>query len=212
MTDEQRKKLERRLWDIADELRGEMNADEFRDYMLGFIFYKYLSERMEVFADDLLSEDEVAFTDLDEAGADDAEYLAHIRVEAVRALGYYMPPPEPFCALAERGRAGAEDREEDAEAAPAAFILGDRERVLGDIQRSTMGEESEDDFFGLFEDMDLQSSKLGRTPETHWSRGSSPIWTPSLSASPTAKRTSSAKPTIVGGTMLLSVMSAIRIG
>lgn len=46
MTEEQKKKLEQKLWNIADTLRGKMNADEFRDYILGFIFYKYLSERL----------------------------------------------------------------------------------------------------------------------------------------------------------------------
>jgi type I restriction enzyme M protein len=42
MGDEDKKKLEQKLWDIANELRGKMDADEFRDYILGFIFYKYL--------------------------------------------------------------------------------------------------------------------------------------------------------------------------
>lgn len=41
--------LEQQLWNIANTLRGKMNADEFRDYILGFIFYKYLSEKMNIF-------------------------------------------------------------------------------------------------------------------------------------------------------------------
>lgn len=45
MTEEQKKQLEQQLWNIADALRGRMDADEFRDYILGFIFYKYLSEK-----------------------------------------------------------------------------------------------------------------------------------------------------------------------
>ena len=48
MTEDQKKKLESKLWSIANELRGKMNADEFRDYCLGFIFYKYLSERLHI--------------------------------------------------------------------------------------------------------------------------------------------------------------------
>lgn len=167
MTNGQKKGLERRLWDIADELRGKMNADEFRDYMLGFIFYKYLSERMETFADNLLSEDEIAFVDLDEDDEADLEYLNEIRREAKDSLGYFLPPSELFLTLAERGRSKSVDASEDDEEedAPAAFILDDLKRVLADIQTSTMGEESEDDFVGLFEDMDVDSSKLGRTPE-----------------------------------------------
>lgn len=50
MTDEHKRVLQQQLWAIADLLRGRMNADEFRDYMLGFIFYKYLSEKMEIYA------------------------------------------------------------------------------------------------------------------------------------------------------------------
>ena len=45
MSEEQKKLLEQQLWNIANTLRGKMNADEFRDYILGFIFYKYLSEK-----------------------------------------------------------------------------------------------------------------------------------------------------------------------
>ncbi len=50
MSEEQKKQLEQQLWNIANTLRGKMNADEFRDYILGFIFFKYLSEKMELFA------------------------------------------------------------------------------------------------------------------------------------------------------------------
>jgi type I restriction enzyme M protein len=47
MGEEQKKQLEQQLWNIANTLRGKMDADEFRDYILGFIFYKYLSEKIE---------------------------------------------------------------------------------------------------------------------------------------------------------------------
>ena|ERR1035437_4298056 len=49
------KQLERQLWNIANTLRGKMDADEFRDYILGFIFYKYLSEKMHNYADSILN-------------------------------------------------------------------------------------------------------------------------------------------------------------
>ncbi len=55
MSEDQKKLLETQLWNIANTLRGKMNADEFRDYILGFIFYKYLSERMHLYADEILS-------------------------------------------------------------------------------------------------------------------------------------------------------------
>jgi len=66
MSDEQRKSLEQQLWNIANTLRGKMDADEFRDYILGFIFYKYLSEKMKTYADDILEADGITYEELDE--------------------------------------------------------------------------------------------------------------------------------------------------
>ena len=59
MTEAQKQRLEAQLWKIANELRGKMDADEFRDYILGFIFYKYLSEKQHMFANKLLETEEV---------------------------------------------------------------------------------------------------------------------------------------------------------
>ena len=72
MSDDHKKNLQSRLWDIANTLRGNMGADEFRDYILGFIFYKYLSERMHVFADEILKHDGVTFDQIDESTTDGA--------------------------------------------------------------------------------------------------------------------------------------------
>ncbi len=66
MTEEQRRQLQQQLWNIANTLRGKMNADEFRDYILGFIFYKYLSEKVEHFADSVLEQDGLKFAVLKE--------------------------------------------------------------------------------------------------------------------------------------------------
>ena len=54
MAEDKKQQLEQQLWKIADTLRGKMDADDFRDYILGFIFYKYLSEKMEAYANDIL--------------------------------------------------------------------------------------------------------------------------------------------------------------
>ena len=51
MSTDKKQQLEQKLWSIADTLRGKMDADDFRDYILGFIFYKYLSEKMHTYAD-----------------------------------------------------------------------------------------------------------------------------------------------------------------
>ena len=166
MTNDQKKKLEAQLWNIADSLRGKMNADEFRDYCLGFIFYKYLSERQHLYVNEILAEDGKDFVELDESSAEDQESLGAIAEESVAELGYFLKPSELFGALAKRALGNQADKDEisDEELEKSSnFILGDLTDVLNNIERSTMGTESEDDFDHLFEDLDLTSTKLGRT-------------------------------------------------
>jgi type I restriction enzyme M protein len=98
MTDEQKQRLEKALWGIANTLRGKMNADEFRDYILGFIFYKYLSERLHLYADEALKEDGVRFAEIDETTAEGQEILAALQDATTEALGYFLKPSELFSA------------------------------------------------------------------------------------------------------------------
>ncbi len=161
MSEEHKKQLEQQLWNIANTLRGKMNADEFRDYILGFIFYKYLSEKMHLYANRLLAgEDIEEYTQIDEASAEGEEYLTAIRTEAVETLGFFLKPSELFHQVALRGAAQAEDENAEAQ---SNFILQDLTDILKSIEQSTMGAGSEDDFEQLFEDLDLTSTKLGRT-------------------------------------------------
>ena len=90
MVEQHKKVLERQLWNIANALRGNMTADEFRDYILGFIFFKYLSERIELFADEILSDEDIAYKDLDTENVDThQDYLDAIKEEAIESLGYF---------------------------------------------------------------------------------------------------------------------------
>lgn len=156
MTEDQKKKLETQLWNIANTLRGKMNADEFRDYILGFIFYKYLSEKMHLYANSILVEDDLDYLKIDEGSTEGQEYLEAVRQEALEQLGYFLKPSELFSEVAKRGNNKGEEGE-------SPFILGDLQKILTNIERSTMGTASEDDFDKLFEDLDLTSTKLGRT-------------------------------------------------
>jgi type I restriction enzyme M protein len=142
--------LHSQLWNIANTLRGKMGADEFRDYILGFIFYKYLSEKMHMYADQLLEADGMKYENIDESTDEGQEYLEAIRHEALGKLGYFLKPSELFSHIAEHGNKGE-------------FILEDLTTILKNIENSTMGTKSEDDFGNLFEDLDLTSSKLGKT-------------------------------------------------
>ena len=166
MSEDQKRVLEQQLWNIANTLRGKMNADEFRDYILGFIFYKYLSEQMEMFADGILKQDKITFREINPKLQDSQELLEAVKEEALEKLGYFLKPEELFTEVSKRGN-GEEDvyntsnRSDDR----TNFILEDLQKILTNIQLSTMGTESEEDFDNLFEDMDLNSTKLGRSPE-----------------------------------------------
>lgn len=148
----QKAQLEQQLWNIANTLRGKMDADDFRDYILGFIFYKYLSKKMELYANEILEPDQLTFAQIT-GHTQEADYMAAVKDAALDKLGYFLEPSELFSELARRGNAGGKHQ----------FILGDLAKVLTHIEQSTMGTESEDDFGNLFEDLDLTSSKLGKS-------------------------------------------------
>ena len=155
MSDDQKKQLEQQLWNIANTLRGKMDADEFRDYILGFIFYKYLSEKMHTYADSILKQDGIKYIDINENSENGKEYIEAIREESLEKLGYFLKPSELFSEVAKRGNSDKEGENN--------FILEDLAKILTNIEQSTMGTASEDDFDNLFEDLDLTSTKLGRT-------------------------------------------------
>jgi type I restriction enzyme M protein len=167
MSEDQKKLLEQQLWNIANTLRGKMDADEFRDYILGFIFYKYLSEKMHLYADEILKEDGIRYLDIDEVSDEGKQYLEAIKEHAVVELGYFLKPSELFSVVAKKGNAEATEKAakkaDGTEERQSNFILEDLAKILKNIEQSTMGTDSEDDFDHLFEDLDLTSTKLGRT-------------------------------------------------
>jgi len=155
MSEDHKKQLEQQLWNIANTLRGKMNADEFRDYILGFIFYKYLSEKMYIYANEILKQNGIKYLDIIENSETGQEFLDAIKEFSLEKLGYFLKPSELFSEIAKRGSSDKEGEDN--------FILEDLRKILTNIEQSTMGTSSEDDFDNLFEDMDLTSTKLGRT-------------------------------------------------
>ncbi len=151
MSEDQKKALETQLWGIANLLRGKISADDYRDYILGFIFYKYLSEKQYLYANKLLVGEKVT----DYKKVTDAETLDAIKEESLMKLGYFLQPKELFSELAKKGNADTESE--------SNYIIEDLQAVMNHIEQSTMGTESEDDFNALFEDLDLTSTKIGRT-------------------------------------------------
>lgn len=161
MSDEQKKLLEQQLWAIANILRGKMDADDYRNYILGFIFFKYLSEKLEIYANEILEPDNLKYTDLEDTK--DKIYIDAVKKSCIKKLGYFLKPSELFSSIANKGNNLVDTDTNENDEATQFFILEDLERILNNIEQSTMGTDSEDDFVRLFEDLDLNSSKLGKT-------------------------------------------------
>jgi type I restriction enzyme M protein len=130
---------------------------------------------MEIYANKILREggDTFLFSEIDENTETGKEYIEAIKEESLEKLGYFLKPSELFSAVSKRGNHNEDEKESDAVAEDTSltyntkdnFILEDLQKILNNIQNSTMGTDSEEDFEDLFEDMDLNSTKLGKSPE-----------------------------------------------
>lgn len=154
MSEEQKKLLEKQLWGVANVLRGKMNADEYKNYILGFIFYKYLSEKLERYVNEkLLTRDGITFAEIQENTKEGKIILEEVKKACIGHLGFFLKPTELFSYLVKKGKKETKEQ--------GAFILEDLKNILNAIEKTSAGTASEDDFRGLFDDMDLTSSKLG---------------------------------------------------
>ena len=126
MSEEQKRQLDSQLWGIANLLRGKVDPDDYRDYILGFIFYKYLSEKQHLYANELLKGESVTDFEL----VKDQDTLDAIKEESLISLGYFLKPEELFSAITKRGNGNT-------------YILDDLQSVLNHIEQSTAGTDSE---------------------------------------------------------------------
>ena len=140
------KELCNKLWAMANALRGNMEAYEFKNYILGMIFYYYLSDRTEKYMANLLKDDGIGY----EEAWEDEEYKTAVIEEALRDLGYVIEPQYLFRKMVKM----VENRSFDIE-----FL----QSAINALMESTIGNDSQEDFDGLFSDMQLDSSKLGHT-------------------------------------------------
>lgn len=137
--------LSTKLWAMANDLRGNMEAYEFKNYILGLIFYKHLSDRTESFMNELLQDDDISYADAWE----DVAYHDDLVEDSLSTLGYVLEPKYLFANVVKMIENGT-------------FTIDYMEEIINSITESTLGQDSEADFNGLFEDMDLKSSKLGK--------------------------------------------------
>lgn len=147
----QANELSQKLWAIANELRGQMDASEFKNYILGVIFYRYLSERTELYMAEILENDGITY---EEAFADD-DYREAVEEWSLSKLGYIIRPENLFRNLIRKITKFKDDADK--------FSVEDFEKAISELVGSTMGYESNKAFDGLFDDMRLQDSRLGET-------------------------------------------------
>ena len=143
--------LSSQLWAIANDLRGGMDANEFRNYILGTIFYRYLSERTEMYMEDLLKDDGLSY----EQAFTDEDFKPVVEQWSIEHLGYIIRPENLFRELYRRIVKPKNDDDK--------FSVEDYERAVNELTGSTLGHKSEKAFEGLFNDMRLQDSRLGDT-------------------------------------------------
>lgn len=143
--------LSSQLWSIANDLRGGMDANEFRNYILGTIFYRYLSERTELYMQDILKDDNLSY----EEAFSNADFKPVVEKWSLEHLGYIIKPENLFRELNRKVIKPINDGDK--------FSVEDYERAVNELSGSTLGHKSEAAFAGLFDDMRLQDTRLGDT-------------------------------------------------
>lgn len=143
----ERDELHRSIWNIANDLRGAVDGWDFKQYVLGIMFYRYISENLTSY----INKGEHATGDktFDYSKLSDEE-AEGARAGLVEEKGFFILPSELFCNV--RGRAYNDEN-----------LNETLERVFKHIEESAKGTESENDFAGLFDDIDVNSNKLGAT-------------------------------------------------
>lgn len=140
------KELCNKLWSMANTLRGNMEAYEFKNYILGMIFYYYLSDRTEKYMINLLKDDDITY----ENAWQDEEYKDAVVEESLRDLGFVIEPQYLFSNMVKM----VENR---------AFDIEFLQAGINSLMESTIGNDSQGDFEGLFSDMQFDSTRLGHT-------------------------------------------------
>ncbi|MBS4914192.1 MAG: type I restriction-modification system subunit M [Veillonella sp.] len=145
--EQERDELHRAIWAIADELRGAVDGWDFKNYVLGTMFYRYISENICNYINQ--GEQAAGNMDFDYAKMSDEE-AEQARESLVNEKGFFILPSELFCSVCEN-------------AVNDENLNETLERVLRHIEESAKGSAAENDFAGLFDDYDVNSNKLGST-------------------------------------------------
>ena len=146
-SNKERDEVHKAIWSIADDLRGAVDGWDFKQYILGIMFYRYISENITNYINE--GERKAGDKDFDYAKLQD-KVAETQREELVKEKGFFILPSELFCNVCKKAK-NDENLNETLE------------KVFNNIENSAKGAESEDDFAGLFADLDVNSNKLGAT-------------------------------------------------
>jgi type I restriction enzyme M protein len=145
--EQERAELHRIIWNIANDLRGSVDGWDFKQYVLGILFYRYISENITTYINE--GERDASDSSFDYAKLSDAS-AEQAREDLVKTKGFFILPSELFENV--RGRAPSDEN-----------LNETLEAVFANVEASARGTGSEDDFKGLFDDIDVNSNKLGST-------------------------------------------------
>ncbi len=143
--EQERAELHRTIWGIANDLRGTVDGWDFKQYVLGIIFYRYISENLTSYLN--ISEREAGDINFDYVKLSD-NVAINAKNDVVETKGFFILPSELFCNIQKNA-----DKDEN--------LNETLERIFKNIEASAIGSESEDNFKGLFDDIDVNSNKLG---------------------------------------------------
>lgn len=145
--EQEREELHKAIWNIANDLRGSVDGWDFKQYVLGIMFYRYISENIANYID--TGEHAAGNVDFHYADLSDEE-AEEARADMVETKGFFILPSQLFVNV--RKRAGKDEN-----------LNETLEKIFNAIESSAQGTDSEDDFKGLFDDIDVNSNKLGAT-------------------------------------------------
>lgn len=140
---QQRAELHRRIWQIANDVRGSVDGWDFKQYVLGALFYRFISEN---FAKHIEGDDDVCYADFD----DDNPILAEIKEDIIKEKGFFIYPSQLFCNVVKNAHQNDNLNTELAD-------------IFMNIEGSATGYPSEQDIKGLFADFDTKSNRLGNS-------------------------------------------------
>ena len=166
--EQERTELHRTIWALANELRGSVDGWDFKQYVLGMLFYRYISENLTTYLNK--GEWEAGNTDFDYAKISDDEAIS-VKDDMVETKGFFILPSELFGNLLNRIKKAEKDAKEKAEKDGKEVEIAELDEDLNEIlqanfkniEATAIGSPSEENFKGLFDDIDVNSNKLGPT-------------------------------------------------